>query len=317
MTSRKLTFVVALATFISVSSVAAAAAEFGPWSQAARVESIPGTAADFNGPELDGCPFISSDGLMFFMASDRPGGRGGIDIWLSTREDTDDPWGSPVNVGEPVNTEHNDFCPTLAADGHRFFFVSNRPGFCGGDDIFTARFSRGEGFQAVSNIGCDVNSSANEASPFPLRIPRLGEHLYFSSARAGGFDLTDAALPSGDSDIYQAERQAGSFGNVTLVPGVNTAAADGHPNLRRDGLEIFFFSNRTGALGNDIYSAVRGSVTDSWSVPENLGSLVNSDAAETRPSISWDGTTLYFGSTRVGGEGSTDHYYVTRERLGG
>jgi hypothetical protein len=45
---------------------------------------------------------------------------------------------------------------------------------------------------------------------------------------------------------------------------------------------------------------------------------VNSAAgAETRPSLSWDGTTLYFGSTRPGGEGSTDHYVTTRDRLNG
>jgi hypothetical protein len=42
---------------------------------------------------------------------------------------------------------------------------------------------------------------------------------------------------------------------------------------------------------------------------------VNSAAAETRPSVSWDGTSLYYGSARPGGEGSTDHYVTTREKL--
>jgi Tol biopolymer transport system component len=43
---------------------------------------------------------------------------------------------------------------------------------------------------------------------------------------------------------------------------------------------------------------------------------VNSgNGAETRPSLSWDGTTLYFGSNRAGGEGNTDHYVTTRVRL--
>jgi hypothetical protein len=54
-----------------------------------------------------------------------------------------------------------------------------------------------------------------------------------------------------------------------------------------------------------------------WSDPEPLGPLVNSDAAETRPWISWDGTTLYFGSMRQEGEGSNDFYVTTRERLTG
>lgn len=49
----------------------------------------------------------------------------------------------------------------------------------------------------------------------------------------------------------------------------------------------------------------------------NLGPNVNTAASETRPSLSWDGTTLYFGSTRPGGDGDSDHYVTTRERLAG
>ena len=100
------------------------------------------------------------------------------------------------------------------------------------------------------------------------------------------------------------------------MPGVNTAFEDGQPNLRRDGREIFFFSNRPGTLGMaDIYTATRASAFDPWSAPFNLGPNVNSaNGAETRPSLAWDGTTLYFGSSRPGGEGSTDHYVTNRSR---
>jgi hypothetical protein len=85
------------------------------------------------------------------------------------------------------------------------------------------------------------------------------------------------------------------------------------PNLRRDGLEIFFFSTRPGGLGmQDLYSASRSSVKEPWSTAVNLGPLVNSAAPDTRPSLSWDGTTLYFGSGRPGGEGDSDHYVTTR-----
>lgn len=48
-----------------------------------------------------------------------------------------------------------------------------------------------------------------------------------------------------------------------------------------------------------------------------LQRLIAADGAETRPSLSWDGTILYFGSTRPGGEGMADHYVTTRERLTG
>jgi Tol biopolymer transport system component len=101
------------------------------------------------------------------------------------------------------------------------------------------------------------------------------------------------------------------------VPGVNTGFVEGQPNVRRDGLELFFFSNRPGSLGNDIYSASRASTADGWSTPVNLGPAVNGVTAssETRPSLSWDGTTLFFGSNRAGSEGDADHYVTTREKV--
>ena len=278
--------------------------QFGSWSQAQRVESLPGTDSSFNGSSLDGCPFVSRDGKTFYMASNRPGGLGGIDIWVSTRASVDDPWGAPVNVGAPVNSPANDFCPTISRDGHLFYFISNRVGGCGGDDIYITRL-RPDGWDPVENLGCDVNSAANEASPFPLPASTDGPVLYFSSTRAG------------TNDLYVSESHGGVFGAATAIAELNSVAQDGQPNVRRDGLEIFFFSNRTGAAGNDIYAATRSNTSDPWSAPVNLGPNVNSAASETRPSLSWDGTTLYFGSNRAGGEGDSDHYVTTRDRLTG
>lgn len=312
------TRVLALLVVAGIASAAALAASggYGSWSTAVRVESIPGTDASFNGAFLDGCPFISRDGKSFFMASRRLTGPGDaksdINIWVSTRSGVDQPWGAPVLVGEPVSvdttsaaaTEVNDFCPTLDRDGHEFYFVSNRPGGCGGDDIYTTRL-RPDGWDPVANLGCGVNTAANEASPFPLPQSTTGTVLYFSST------------VSGAGDLYLSEWHGGAFQGRQLVPGVNTASVEGQPNVRRDGLELFFFSNRSGSLGNDIYSASRASTADDWSTPVNLGAAVNGTTAssETRPSLSWDGTTIYFGSNRAGGEGDTDHYVTMREKL--
>jgi Tol biopolymer transport system component len=182
------------ALLLALSGVALAAVfPTGPWSNAIRVEDIPGTDSSFNTPSLDGCPFISRDGKTFYMASDRGGGLGGIDIWVATRASSADPWGPPVNVGEPVNSSSNDFCPTIDRDGHRFFFVSNRPGGCGGDDIYVTRLRADSGFDPVTNVGCDAdggaNSAANEASPFPLPETGVGPVLYFSSTRSGAGDI--------------------------------------------------------------------------------------------------------------------------------
>jgi hypothetical protein len=306
---------VTLAAVAASMAALASAGEFSSWSAATRVESIPGTDPSFNGSALDGCPFVSRDGKRFYMASNRLGGLGGIDIWVASRDSVEEPWGAPVNVGAPVNSAANDFCPTIARDGHLFYFVSNRAGGCGGDDIYTTRL-RPDGWDPVENLGCEVNSAANEASPFPLPERSEGPVLYFSSNRAGGFTDEGPGAVAGDSDLYESASHGGTFRAPGLVPGANSAADDGQPNVRRDGLELFFFSTRSGGLGlADLYSATRSSGSETWSAPVNLGSDVNSSAAETRPSLSWDGTTLYFGSTRPGGEGSSDHYVTTRTRL--
>lgn len=291
---------------------------YSSWSSAIRVENMPGTDPTFNTSFLDGCPFTSRDGKTFYMASNRPGGLGGIDIWVSTRERVDDPWGAPVNVGAPVNSAANDFCPTIARDGHLFYFVSNRAGGCGGDDIYVTRLRDDRGFDAPENVGCQVNSTANEASPFPLPEAGSGPVLYFSSTRVGGFAPDAPEAVAGDGDLYVSASHGGVFQPAELVPGVNSAFNEGQPNVRRDALEIFFFSNRPGTLGGaDIYSAMRTKARDIWSTPVNLGTNVNSVVDDTRPSLSWDGTTLYLGSPRAGGEGSSDIYVTTRHRMMG
>lgn len=305
---RSLIVTVIVAGLVLTGAVGAVAfGSFGDWSEAELIEDFgPGAHEDFNTAGFEGCPFISPDGKTFFIASIRDGGLGGLDIWVSTRDHVDEAWGEPVNLGEPINSTGADFCPTIARDGKTFFFVSNRPGGCGAGDIYTARFKPGFTVDEVTHLGCEVNSAADEHSPFPANIPGIGPVLLYSSARSqGGTD------PAGDHDLYMSTSHGGVYGAGELILGLNlnTAAIEGQPNLRRDGLELFFFSNRTGALGNDIYSASRDSVFDDWDEPVNLGPDVNSTGNEGRPSLSWDGRTLYFGSTQSGVQ---DIYVTTR-----
>ncbi len=305
----------------------ARAREFSSWSQAVLVESLPGTDPAFNTSFLDGCPLMSRDGKKFYMASNRPGGEGKIDIWVASRASESDPWGAPVNVGRPINSADDDFCPTIDRDGHRFFFVSDRATWaggpaCGGTDIYATRFRSDGSAEEPVNLGCDwnggPNSAAGEASPSPLPESGSGPSLYFSSARAGGFSGESPGAIVGDQDVYVSRSHGGVYGRADLVSGINSSSEDAQPNIRKDGLEIFFFSTRAGGVGAaDIYAATRPATSGTWLTPVNLGSAVNSSAADTRPSISWDGTTLHFGSTRTGGEGSSDIYMTTRQSLSG
>jgi len=306
---------------VSITTIAAAM-QFSPWGAAVNVESLAGTSNEFNTPYLDGCPIQAPDGLSFYMASNRPGGMGGLDIWAAHRATEDGPWGAPQNLGAPVNSGADDFCPTpVRGDG--LFFVSARAGGCGGPDIYFSRLNPTHGWSTPANLGCQVNSPAGEASP---SFFEAGEEavLYFSSTRPGGF--TPDSGPTGDSDIYTSVLGGdGAFGPDALVPGLNTAAEDARPNVRKDGLEIVFDSTRPGTMGGpDIYSATRVTVSDTWSVPVNLGPSVNTSSSESRASLSWDGLTLFFGSNRPGSElgpdgvtPSNDIYFTSRKKITG
>jgi hypothetical protein len=282
------------------------------WGAPVSVETIPGTSPEFNTSSLDGCPFEAPDGLSFYMASDRPGGQGGIDIWRSTRGSTSAAWGAPVNLGAPVNSSADDFCPTPVEDG-RLFFVSGRPGGCGGPDLYVSTPS-GAGWSEPENLGCQANGPGAEFSPSLLDTGN-DVVLFFSSARAGGFaPEADGAAP--DHDIYfSQELPDGSFGDAILVDGVNSAVDDARPNVRTDGLEMVFDSVRPGGQGGpDIWVSARANVESAWSAPVNPGAPINSPQGESRASLSRNGERLYFGSTRPGGDGGSDIYVAT---LGG
>jgi hypothetical protein len=272
---------------------------FGAWTSAVRMETLaPGAHASFNTTFADGCPSTTRDGKTFFIASNRPGSQG-LDIWISRRASTDQPWGEPANAGEAINTAANEFCPMASRDGNEFYFVSNRAGGCGGDDIYVTRIRDDGSFEQPRNLGCTVNSAANEAGPVPVAEPGGRTLLYFSSTRPGGFAPDTAGAPSGDSDLYTSELRDGQWQAAVLVPGANSAQEDGQPYIQHDALELYFFSTRPGGLGaQDIWKAARAHVGDAWSAPVNLGDAINSPASETRPSLSWDGTALFYGSTR-------------------
>ncbi len=305
------TIIAAVATATAVFATAAVvhAMSFGAWSPAVSAESIPGTSTSLNTAALEGCPFVAQRDDVLYFASTRAGGMGGLDIWYSRRADGS-AWGDPVNFAE-VNSSADDFCPSAHRNGKTFLFVSSRPGGCGGADIYTARLHATRGWAPPQNLGCTVNSPADEASPY-----RLEDEVYFSSTRAGGFVADAPGTVAGDGDIYVSVFHGEAFATPTLAPGLNTAQNDLRPNLRRDGLEIFFDSNRPGGIGGlDLWTSTRASTSDAWSAPQNLGANVNTSANELRSSLSWAGETLYFGSTRAGGEGSQDLYVTTRDKL--
>lgn len=255
----------------------------------------PGLVPGVNTASLEGCAMQSPDGLSLYFASNRSGGVGGLDIWVAHRPSTSHPWHTPENLGTPINSTSDELCPTPVR-GKGLFFISARSGGYGGGDIYFARLNPAHGWTAPMNLGSGVNSGAGEAGPSYFEADGRA-FLYFSSG----------------PDIYASEQASnGSWGSAAPVAELNSASGDFRPNVRKDGLEIVFDSNRTGTYGlQDLYTATRESVNDPWSTPTNLGNVVNTTASEVRGSFSWDASVLYFGRN-PGPVGEMDLWFTTR-----
>ena len=286
------------------SSLAAAGPIFTDWSAPVNLGSV------VNSSSMDYGPALSADGLSLFFASDRQGPVGNTDIWVTQRATATAAWGAPVRLGATINTSATEGVPSLSTDGHWMFFASNRPGGFGGDDLYQtyrADIHDDFGWQAPTNLGPNVNTPANENGNGYFDNGGSPQ-LLFGSNKPGG---------EGGVDLYSSSLQPdGSWGPATPISELNSTADDNRPNLRQDGLEIFFYSSRTGGFGgNDLWTATRASVDAPWSAPVNLGSTVNTTFIDTHPSLSADGTMLIFGSNRPGGFGDRDLYMITRTQI--
>jgi hypothetical protein len=282
----------------------AAAPKFSEWSVPVPVSGVNTTFSEFG-------PGISKDGCSLYFGSDRPGGFGGADLWVSQRSRTTDPWGTPVNLGATINTAADELVPAFSRDGHWMFFNSSRTGTVGVLDVW-ASFRRNThddfGWTAPVNLGSNINTASLDAGATYLAGDDEGDGdglLYFGSDRPGGMGLVD---------LYVSTRNADNvYGPPTLLSELNSPFSEQRPSIRHDGLEIFFYSNRPGGIGaTDLWVATRETRDQVWSTPVNLGAIVNTSATEFHPSISSDGQTLYFASARPGGQGLNDLYETTR-----
>ncbi len=140
-------------------------------------------------------PHISDDGLSLYFcdwgirSGLRPGGMGDPDLWIATRAGVSDPWGTPVNLGPPVNTAYDEVSPDTSADGLVLFVTSDRPGGFGSWDIwFATRLTIDADWGEPVNLGPSVNSASLEGE---TSISHDGSTLYFHSNRPGGAGRAD------------------------------------------------------------------------------------------------------------------------------
>jgi Tol biopolymer transport system component len=248
---------------------------------------------------------ISSDRLelyFFDLYLVRASNIGGMDIWMIRRSSVSEPWGEPVNLGSPINTEYDDAKPSLSADGLTLYFSSNRPGGYGAFDIWmSTRATVTDPWGEPVNLGETVNSEFDEIFPC---VSKDGLELYFCE--------WEVFRPEsyGGGDIYVAKRATTDdpWGEpVNLGEVVNSTEYDSCPYLSPDGRLLFFHGFRPGGPGQeDMWVSTRSSTSDAWGTPVLLPSPINGRQIEGCPGVSADGSTFYFASLRGGGSGMGD-----------
>jgi outer membrane protein OmpA-like peptidoglycan-associated protein len=146
---------------------------------------------------------LSPDGKKLYFSSDRKGGKGGRDIWVS--ELTVDGWGKPQNLN--INTEYDEESPYLLADGQTLYFSSKGYTGMGGYDIFKSTTIDGIQFSEPENVGFPVNTVEDDVFFFPLSGERVG---YFTRRKTDNADIYKTEFPD-NTFIVESDVKAKEF----------------------------------------------------------------------------------------------------------
>jgi len=209
-------------------------------------------------------------------------------------------WQEAQNIGEVVNSAANDWFPTLARDGSFMIFVSERPGGYGACDLYISRRVGGE-WQPPENLGPNVNTSGMDSAPY---LSADDSTLYFTS--------DSGANDAEHLDLFYCSLEDGVAGErVSMGDELNTDYMDCCPVISPDGNTLYICSTRPGGQGGvDVWMSQR--VNGTWQEPTNLGSTVNSSATDSPRWLADDGASLVILSTRSGGYGASDLWYLVK-----
>ncbi|MFW5657645.1 MAG: PKD domain-containing protein [Bacteroidota bacterium] len=138
---------------------------------------------DFNGEDYNvSYPAVSPDGELLFFASDMPGGHGGYDIYVCTRNRNR--WSEPQNLGPTINTRGNEISPFFHSSGRLYFATNGLDGF-GRHDIFFSEFIDGV-YTTPQNLGEPINSKRDD---YAIYLDNDLESGYFTSSRNRSHDI--------------------------------------------------------------------------------------------------------------------------------
>lgn len=141
-----------------------------------------------NSSHWESQPSLSSDARTLYFASNRPGGFGGSDIWKAVLQN-DGEWSRPENLGDVINTAHDEMSPFIHADGQTLYLSSKGHSGLGSTDLFMSRLQPDGSWAKPLNLGFPINTFSDEIN---LIVDPDGLRAYISSDLPhgkGGFDI--------------------------------------------------------------------------------------------------------------------------------
>ena len=293
---RGLIFLVFLMVIGMVSSIAGA-----------QSSSLKNLGEDINSSGSDFSPIMSPDGNYLFFTSDREGGLGGQDIWVS--EKVDGEWSKPKNLGSPINSSMNQGADTfvLGSDKQFMYLTYCHPSDEGLCDIYVSEKSGNGPWSEPKNLGAPINTKYSDANATWDYVNRT---LYFTSSRPGGMPGPGPKKMQGEAsyDIWRCKLRDGKWQKPeNLGAPINTPKWEGVAFFHSADNMLYFSSNGHGGEGGaDIFKTIETS-PGVWSEPEPVD-MVNSPGNDMYFNIPAAGDVAYFSSNMPGGEGQEDIY---------
>jgi outer membrane protein OmpA-like peptidoglycan-associated protein/tetratricopeptide (TPR) repeat protein len=152
--------------------------------------------APVNSGAFDSQPALSADGKELYFVSDRQGGKGQLDLWMSNKK-ADGNWGKPINLGNTINTSLNEQAPFIHPDGQTLYFMSKGHPGMGNYDLYLSRRQSDGSWGKPMNLGYPINARENEGA---IIVSLDGQTAYFDSDKA---DPTGQNREMGNADIFQ------------------------------------------------------------------------------------------------------------------
>jgi outer membrane protein OmpA-like peptidoglycan-associated protein len=178
------------------------------------VWSIPQSfGATINTPAYEGTPCLSSDNRELYFTSDREGGYGGLDLWVSRFENG--LWQAARNLGPGINTPGNETAPFLHTDNNTLYFASTGHTGMGGTDIYFSRRVNDTTWGGAQNMGYPLNSVDDDNS---ISISLDGTRAWFASDRdstSGNFDIYEINLPQQQQPLPVAILKGYSYDSLS------------------------------------------------------------------------------------------------------